>query len=244
MVQRVGVALISAASLCATGCASVVTAWKNDPLQVYAVRNDAKSVGSIYAMTGDRRTAILFKHGDRFRFCAESLPDAVAAFSAASRASASVESKAKGEFADAALANVLQTFQRTEIAEVYRQIGWNLCLAWAQDSFGDKTRYDTLMSEYIRSGLHVIEARAGQEPKAIPPVLGNVTMTWPNNLIPGAEPAAPPKTPPDKVDLTNGVALKVSSASKSGYCIVAPKEYAGDGSLLKPKVSESLPLCT
>ena len=106
------IALLGATFLSLTGCAGVVTAWKNDPLQSYRVEGP-----SIYAMTGDRRTAVFSRQTDPLKYCAESLPDAVAAFAASSNARLSAEGLqggAGGElgYEDSASAGLLQTFHR------------------------------------------------------------------------------------------------------------------------------------
>lgn len=147
-------------------CATLVTAWKNDPLQSYDVAGT-----SVYAMTGDRRTAIFFMGPDGTkRFCAESLPDAVAAFSATSKAAAALDGgpKAKGEasFEERAIAGLLQTFQRTESAELYRQMGWNTCIAWAQGGI-DSSQYFNLLETMIDGGMAAIGKRADQPLPAI-----------------------------------------------------------------------------
>ena len=232
------------------GCASTVTAWKNDPLQSYKSQRS-----SLYAMTGDRRTAIQINNANGQRFCAESLPDAVAAYSAASKASASVEGKASGGFEDATYAGLLQTFHRTEIAEVYRQLGWNLCLAWAQGAIND-AQYFGLLDKFTVGGLDAISKRAAQE--QVWPTIAPVTL----NVGPGGtapvnppKPEAPkteapkteapkPETPKPKpeIDLGDGVKLQPAS-SVSGYCIKAAAGYVG-GTPGKPAKSESLPICT
>jgi hypothetical protein len=149
--------LVSAASLFSlTGCAGVVTAFKNDPLQAYPANRE-----SVYAMTGDRRTAVMMNKDSPLRFCAESLPDAVAAFSASSKASIGIEGKAQGGFSDSTAAGLLQTFQRTEIAEVFRQLGWNTCLAWAQGAIDEK-QYFGLLEKMVVGGLDVMTRRASQ----------------------------------------------------------------------------------
>jgi hypothetical protein len=149
--------LACAASLLSlTGCAGVVTAFKNDPLQAYPADQ-----ASVYAMTGDRRTAVMMSKDSPYRFCAESLPDAVAAFSASSKASLGIDGKGNAAIEDAAVAGLLQTFQRTEIAEVFRQLGWNTCLAWAQGAITQE-EYHALLSKMVAGGLEVMAKRASQ----------------------------------------------------------------------------------
>jgi len=219
MRHRVGVVPAIIPFFVLTGCSSLVTAWKNDPLQSYTIERP-----SIYAMTGDRRTAVIMMPGQGQRFCAESLPDAAAAFSAASEASAGVQDRATGAFKDSATAALLQTFQRTEIAEVYRQIGWNLCLAWAQEAI-DSAQYHALLKDYVGGGIKAIETRAAQ------PAAGATAS---------AKPPEPPK--PGTIDLGDGVRLQPATTA-SGYCIKAPAGYVGNGKPNKPSVTAELPLC-
>lgn len=225
------------------GCASSVTAWKNDPLQSYDIRGP-----SVYAMTGDRRTAVLMRKGNGQRFCAESLPDAVAAYSAASEASAEVAERGKAGFKDATYAGLLQTFQRTEIAEVYRQMGWNICLAWAQEAISD-AEYSVLLNRYVWGGLEAIKSRASQ-PQTWPTVAHGSLL-----VVPGTAPSAKPEssdekppaapTPPadGSIPLADGVKLQPLATASSGFCIKAPAGYVGAGTIMKPNVSEALPLC-
>jgi hypothetical protein len=223
------------------GCASTVTAWKNDPLQSYEIE-----ASSIYAMTGDRRTAVIFRDEatKKNRFCAESLPDAVAAFSAASKANASVQDKATVGFEDAAYAGLLQTFQRTEIAEIYRQLGWNLCLAWAQGATDDPN-YMKLLTKFTDGGLDAIAKRAAQD--QVFPTVAPVTLNvGPGGNVGAAVGTAPKPAedpiPKPAIDLGNGVKLEAAATSATGYCIKAAEGYVGgeDG---KPAVSTELPVC-
>ena len=146
---------ISCTSL--TSCAALVSAWKNDPLQSYDLLGP-----SVYAMTGDRRTAIIVKRDDRLVFCAESLPDAVAAIAATSKLRASLGENSIGT-EDSTAVGLMQTFQRTEIAEVSRQMGWNVCLAWAQGGITNE-QYYTLLSKMVDGTIDVMRTRAGQTP--------------------------------------------------------------------------------
>ena len=144
-----------------SGCASTVTAWKNDPLQSYEVLGP-----SVYAMTGDRRTAVFTKKGGDLRYCAESLPDAVAAFAASSSAKLKAEGLKGGAGGEAGVSDqtavgLLQTFQRTEIAEVSRQLGFNTCLAWSQGAITD-AQYHDLLEKLVSGSIDVMKTRASQ----------------------------------------------------------------------------------
>jgi hypothetical protein len=221
MRHRAGITLTVISSFMLSACSSMVTAWKNDPLQAYTIERP-----TIYAMTGDRRTAVMMLPGQGQRFCAESLPDAAAAFSAASEANAGVKDQVTGAFKDSTTAALLQTFQRTEIAEVYRQMGWNLCLAWAQQAI-DTPQYHALLKEYLTGGIDVIKTRASQPAAAAAGAAA-------------AKPADPPK--PGTIDLGDGVKLQPATTT-SGYCIKAASGYTGNGKPNKPSVTNDLPLC-
>jgi len=158
-----------------TGCASVVTAWKNDPLQAYSVKQP-----SIYAMTGDRRTAVFSDRNSTLKYCAESLPDAVAAFAAASSAKAKAEGLkggAGGEigFSEQTAVALLQTFQRTEIAELSRQLGFNTCLAWAQGAITNE-QYGALLVKIVDGSIDVMKERSKQKPESLVTELPKVTL--------------------------------------------------------------------
>jgi hypothetical protein len=170
----------------------------------------------------------------------------VAAFSAASKANAAVPEKASAGFEDATYAGLLQTFQRTEIAEVYRQMGWNICLAWAQGATADPV-YLGLLQQYLTGGIEVIKARAAQ-PQVWPTIAPGSLFIGPGAAAAG-QPAPKkeddkpkPDGKPTSVDLGDGVQLQ-SASSTSGYCIKAPAGYVGTGTPNKPKVNDALPLC-
>jgi hypothetical protein len=159
---------IAVCGLSVSGCAGVVTAWKNDPLQSYDVIGP-----SIYTMTGDRRTAVFTRKDADLRYCAESLPDAVAAFAASSSAKLKAEGLRNGAggevgISDQASAALLQTFQRTEIAEVSRQLGFNTCLAWSQGAI-TSPEYHALLQDIVAGTIEVMKTRAGQ-PLPPPPL--------------------------------------------------------------------------
>jgi hypothetical protein len=175
--------LLTTSALGLSGCAGIVTALTNDPLQHYNPQGS-----TVYAMTGDRRTAVITDPQSSLHFCAESLPDAVAAYSASSKAKLGLTGKGEGSFEDGVTAGLLQTFQRTEIAEVYRQMGWNTCLAWAQGAITDEQYYQ-LLTKMVDGGLTVMETRSKQTQ-----VLQTVPST--SVVVTGASTATPPSPPP------------------------------------------------
>ena len=166
----------------------------NDPLHHYQIDELGTSV---YAMTGDRRTAVMFAPDSKYRFCAESLPDAVTVFTASSGAKANLAGKGEVEIRDQSAAAVLQTFHRTEIADVYRQMGWNACIAWAQHGITDEQYYD-LLNLITTEGMKAIVTRAGQEPKIIVSSTGAIILSTPEKsaIVPAPAPAPSPSPSP------------------------------------------------
>lgn len=160
--------LITVSCLLLPGCAGYLNAWTNDPFQHQAVKGP-----TIYTMTGDRRTTVFNDRNSSMKYCAESLPDAVAAVAASSSASLSaqgLEGGAGGEakMSDATTISLLQTFRRTEIAELSRQLGWSTCLAWAQGAI-DNAQYHAILQDIISGSLEVMKTRAQQSLIAAPP---------------------------------------------------------------------------
>ncbi len=146
------------------GCSSVVTAWKADPIQIYPVKKaTVENTGSaIYTMTGERRTAVVMNRMGKDAFCAESLPEAASAYGAKSGATAK-GAKIEGSFSDDFALTLLQTYQRTEISEIYRQMAWNTCLAWAQQAISD-AQYQALVAKMVTGGIEVMKMRATPTP--------------------------------------------------------------------------------
>lgn len=180
--------LLAEAGLWVSSCASLITAFKNDPLQHYDL------VGpTIYTMTGDRRTAVALKGPQGFRFCAESLPDAVAVFTASSKAKLLAEGKFEAGLDEATAAGLLQTFQRTEIAEVYRQLGWNTCMAWAQGAIGD-ARYSQMLTAMVAGGIDIMKIRASQ-PQVFPTTTNLVVLAG-STVTPAPAPTPSPRPSP------------------------------------------------
>ena len=180
-------------ALSLSACAGVVTAFKNDPLQSYDVPG-----ATVYAMTGDRRTAVFFDTARNWRYCAESLPDAVAAYAAASSAKLRADQIRGGSgvevgFGDATSVGLLQTFQRTEIAEVSRQMGWNLCLAWTQGGITND-QYYSLLDKLVTGSVDVMKTRSGQTPPA-PVVVNPLTINAQSPTINTTPLTSPAPTP-------------------------------------------------
>ena len=191
---------LSFAVLFTSGCAGTISSLQNDPLHHYVID---KNGTSIYAMTGDRRTAVMFapvevgKPG--YRFCAESLPDAVSVFTGSSKARVKIEGKVEADAGDQSAAAVLQTFHRTEMADVYRQMGWNACIAWAQGGITD-LQYYNLLCLLTTEGMKAINIRAGQVPQIIQGPGGAIILSTPEAST--YFPNGMPTSPPDKPDAT------------------------------------------
>ena len=146
-----------------SGCASTISAVTNRSIAAHDFRE-----GRIFSMTGERRLAMTVRTKDgRVVLCAESLPEVAAAVAASSSASASLVNRGSGALSDAFQTQLLQTFTRTEISEVMRQLSWQLCQAWAQGGL-DHPVYSVQLRRLITAGIKVMEARAAQEIKVAP----------------------------------------------------------------------------
>lgn len=155
------------------GCASTISAWKNRGVASHTLRPNR-----FFTLTGERRLAFQVDRYDpatskpqwdsrnkrwvsRVAWCAESLPDASQAVTATSKPTVKFSDKANLGIDDAYATTLVQTFARTEIAEVYRQMGWQACQAWAQGVYDD-AHYREQLDRLLASGTRVIEERAKQ----------------------------------------------------------------------------------
>lgn len=117
-------------------------------------------------MTAERRVAILVpKEGWSYRFCAESLPEAALAVDGESKIDIIVQPDQKGSISDKVDQTLTQTFTRTEKAEVLRQLGWQLCQAWAQGVLDDKSYKEELLG-LVRNGSKILSETAKKPPAA------------------------------------------------------------------------------
>jgi hypothetical protein len=156
MQNRLVVVISVALSL--SGCASTITAWKNRPAAAHTLRPDR-----FFTLTGERRLAFQVdrKNARNLAWCAESLPEAAQAVSATSELSGKALSKFEGAAKDAYSTTLVQTFTRTEIAEIYRQMSFQACQAWAQGVYTD-AQYAKRLDDLLASGIKVIETRSVQ----------------------------------------------------------------------------------
>lgn len=156
------------------GCASTISAIQNDPARVHTLRPDR-----FFTLTGNSRLAFQVNRYDvnnppkpyidpktkllvtRPAWCAESLPEVATAVTSSSKPSAQLSKNSTLGTEDAFATSLVQTFTRTEIAEVYRQMGWQACQAWAQGVLSDAEYRDQLVA-LLRSGASVIEERSKQ----------------------------------------------------------------------------------
>jgi len=143
------------------GCAGYLNAWTNDPFQRHKIKGS-----TVYTMTGDRRTAIVNDKNSNVRYCAESLPDGISALASSSTANIKAEGLKGGagggiDFSDKNAVSLMQTFQRTEIAELSRQLGWSTCLAWMQGAISDE-QYHAILKDIVAGSIEVMKTRASQ----------------------------------------------------------------------------------
>lgn len=141
-----------------SGCASTITAWKSRPVAVHDLESDR-----FITMTGERRLALLVdrEHAKQVAWCAESLPEASQAVSSSSKNRAQLTANSNVGSEDTFGTTLTQTFTRTEIAEIYRQMAWQACQAWAQGVFTN-TEYNEKLSKILNAGIDVIKIRATQ----------------------------------------------------------------------------------
>ncbi len=147
------------ALLLTSGCASQIAAWKGRPAAKHRIES-----GHFWTLGGQYRLAFQTTRPDKPNqviWCAESLPDVAQAVSATSEATTQLSKNSSAGLKDAFATTFTQTFARTEIAEVYRQMGWQACQAWAQGVLNDDD-YKGIVTAIIDSGVRVIETRATQ----------------------------------------------------------------------------------
>ena len=161
--------------LSTTGCASTISAIHNDPARVHTLRPNR-----FFTLSGNSRMAFQVERYDkehpewsvytdnktkhqvhRLAWCAESLPEVSQAVTAASKPNLKIGEKLSGGTEDNFATTLTQTFARTEIAEIYRQMGWQACQAWAEGVMSDEA-YERQLTAIINTGASVIEKRASQ----------------------------------------------------------------------------------
>ena len=133
--MRLCVIVISALLCCS--CSSTITSWKNRSVSKHSLMYPSNRGGDIFVLTGERRMAFAIPENANFKFCPESLPDAAAGTAASSELSKSKTETDKLTLNDQFAMNLLQTFNRTENAELFRQWNFAACSFWAQNAFAD-----------------------------------------------------------------------------------------------------------
>jgi len=115
------------------------------------------------SMTAERRIVLVrprrIAHTDPI-VCLESLPDVARAASAQSRGdlqngAAAGTTAARISFEDQFSTSLLQTFQRTQLADVSRNLAWQICLAYANGAITE-IQYHTLLELIIQRSFHVL----------------------------------------------------------------------------------------
>ncbi len=152
--------------LCLTllsGCAAEITAVMDR-----AFRTDTFEELRVSASTvvGDRRLILVRPRRIEARdpvVCAESLPDATRSVTTTSSAQLkagdpAAVSRTELEIKDAFATALLQTFVRTELAEVSRNLSWQVCLAYANGAITE-IEYQELMKIIIERSFNAIPQR-------------------------------------------------------------------------------------
>jgi len=172
--MRVATNLLVAVAFALSGCASSITAWKNRPVAAHTLRPDR-----FFTLTGERRLAFQVKRATarELAWCAESLPEAAQSVTSSSKNAAKLSEKANLSSEDSFGTTLTQTFVRTEVAEVYRQMAWQACQAWAQGVYNDE-QYRAQLDSLLNVGADVIRARAAQ-PLTTTPAKGEASAVAP-----------------------------------------------------------------
>jgi hypothetical protein len=175
--------IIFAATL--SGCGSTIASYTTRPVQVHTLRENR-----FFSLTGERRLAFQVARNDRrVAWCAESLPEAAQAVAASS----ALQVPNRLQLDDQVSTSLTQTFTRTEIAELYRQMAWQACQAWAQGVYTDD-QYREQLNLILAGGIRVIEARAQQPLAGTPPSAAAVVQN--RNATTTTAPTPPVHPPP------------------------------------------------
>lgn len=164
---------LAVSGLLLSGCAAALSAYKNRSSNKMDIGATSAQAGEIVIVTGERRIAIAIPNQANFQFCAEALPDAAAAFGAASSAGLARPGM-QGGINESSAMGLLQTFNRTENAELLRSWGFISCLAKAQRHFEDP-EYRALFTTMTNGLVEVMKANAANT-TAILATGGTVTV--------------------------------------------------------------------
>lgn len=137
------------------GCASYLNA-----IFTRSVSSEKMLDSKLLTMTGERRVAIAVPRGGESVLCAESLPDAAQA--AGGRTGLQLKGSGTAGrslgFEDESQTALLQTFTRTETSDVIRQLGWQVCNAYAVGAI-DKRAYGKLLTKITEGAIEVMKRR-------------------------------------------------------------------------------------
>jgi len=174
--------ILALSLLASSGCAGTVSSVFNRPVTAHDL-----SANRLMTVTGERRLAFIAPLNPTVRMCAESLPEVSSAVAAASGANLSAADHASGGFNDSFRTALLQTFARTEIAEVLRQMGWQACQAWAQGAISNE-QYQQELARIIGAGIDVVKIRATQP---LPVMTTRILPFAPDGITGGQNAATP-----------------------------------------------------
>lgn len=149
------------------GCSSIASALLGRPVQADHYKDGEQSL-SVMALQGQYRVGVIRDVRSTLRACAESLPDTAVAAGASSGVTVSDPTAAGARSLaanDEYQTALLQTFHRTETADVVRQLGWQYCQAWSNGALRD-AQYAALLEQLTRGAVAVLEKRASGAPAA------------------------------------------------------------------------------
>lgn len=186
-------AVLVVATLPTCGCASYLNA-----IFTRSVSSEEMLDNKLLTMTGERRVAIAVPRGadSKSILCAESLPDAAQA--AGGRTGLQLKGSGTAGrslgFEDESQTALLQTFTRTETSDVIRQLGWQVCNAYAVQAI-DKWAYERLLTKITDGAIEVMKRRpnAGTTVTAggsVNITMGQTTARAPAPAEPKPKPAA------------------------------------------------------
>lgn len=153
-------------ALALVGCGSTLNA-----IFERSVSSEPLDRTQVVTMTGERRVTIAVDRNGPYTVCAESLPDAARALGARTvgdldLGTANGQARASGGFDDQVQTALLQTNTRTEIADVSRILGFQVCSAYANNGI-NQTQYGSLLRDIITGANSAMLANAQRPPPSI-----------------------------------------------------------------------------
>lgn len=185
--MRTQVTIAACLAIGCSGCASTINALTNRPitsdlLDEYDRRGTPRELNKLKSVSGDRRLVRVqvYSPTPAWTICAETQADAIAARGAQS----ALTVNNRGSAADQSTETLLLTNARSEVSDVVRQLGWQICnahLNGAYEAGGYARRLDKLQHD----AMAVLLARSKPEKPEGTPKAGTT-----------AQPTlAPPLTP-------------------------------------------------